>query len=292
MAIQMRRGLLADYDKNKMLGGEWGISIDETTENQKAYIAFAPGVDKEVLFVEDAEVQLEEAISKATKEAEAWAHGDSFTATDYADGDGTTTAFELEETPESIVSVIVDNVVLTSEYSVFDNVITFNEPPSAGTKNVIIQYTVDVSSDNSKYWANHAAEVGAYWINRENSIGASWVASENDTGENWIEQITDTGEYWSNETVALAKEQVEQAEAWAVGERNGVPVSATDSTYHNNSKYYRGLAKDAYVQCLAAAQDIRAYFALIRLLLSTVYLETEDSKYLITESGNRIVVDY
>ena len=28
------------------------------------------------------------------------------------------------------------------------------------------------------------------------------------------------------------------AEAWAVGERGGVPVSSTDQTYHNNSKYY------------------------------------------------------
>ena len=28
------------------------------------------------------------------------------------------------------------------------------------------------------------------------------------------------------------------AEAWAVGERGGVPVSETDQTYHNNAKYY------------------------------------------------------
>ena len=51
MAIQMRRGLLANYDKSKMLAGEWAIPIDEDTNNQKAFIAFAPGVDKEVMFV-------------------------------------------------------------------------------------------------------------------------------------------------------------------------------------------------------------------------------------------------
>lgn len=28
------------------------------------------------------------------------------------------------------------------------------------------------------------------------------------------------------------------AEAWAVGERNGVPVNESDQTYHNNAKYY------------------------------------------------------
>ena len=58
MAIQMRRGQLANYDKNKMLAGEWGIAIDSDTERQKAFIAFAPGIDKEVLFAEDAAEQI------------------------------------------------------------------------------------------------------------------------------------------------------------------------------------------------------------------------------------------
>lgn len=34
------------------------------------------------------------------------------------------------------------------------------------------------------------------------------------------------------------------AEAWATGTRNGVPVPATDPTYHNNSRYYAGLGSD------------------------------------------------
>lgn len=34
------------------------------------------------------------------------------------------------------------------------------------------------------------------------------------------------------------------AEAWATGTRNGVPVPATDPTYHNNSKYYAGLGSE------------------------------------------------
>lgn len=32
------------------------------------------------------------------------------------------------------------------------------------------------------------------------------------------------------------------AEAWAVGERNGTVVPSTDPTYENNSKYYAGLS--------------------------------------------------
>ena len=36
------------------------------------------------------------------------------------------------------------------------------------------------------------------------------------------------------------------SEAWAVGERGGVPVTVGDDTYQNNSKYYAGLAQDAW----------------------------------------------
>lgn len=45
--------------------------------------------------------------------------------------------------------------------------------------------------------------------------------------------------------IALAQEQVEEAaesaedaEAWAVGERGGVPVEPTDPTYENNAKWW------------------------------------------------------
>ena len=38
---------------------------------------------------------------------------------------------------------------------------------------------------------------------------------------------------------AVAKEEVlHEAEAWAVGKRDGVDVSSDDDTYHNNSKWY------------------------------------------------------
>ncbi len=35
-----------------------------------------------------------------------------------------------------------------------------------------------------------------------------------------------------------ARESAEDSEAWAVGERDGVPVPDTDAQYHNNAKYY------------------------------------------------------
>lgn len=62
MAIQMRRGLLADYDEDKMLAGEIAVTTDNDTENQQAFVAFAPGVSKRLL-TEDDTLDVDDALS-------------------------------------------------------------------------------------------------------------------------------------------------------------------------------------------------------------------------------------
>lgn len=42
----------------------------------------------------------------------------------------------------------------------------------------------------------------------------------------------------AQEVLDDAEGKKEDAEAWAVGERNGEPVDENDPTYHNNAKYY------------------------------------------------------
>lgn len=49
MAIQMRRGNLADYDPDKMLPGEFGVATDE----DELYISFGSGNSKKVLTESD-----------------------------------------------------------------------------------------------------------------------------------------------------------------------------------------------------------------------------------------------
>lgn len=53
MAIQMRRGLRKDFDPNKMLPGEWAVSIDSVTSNQIVWMCFAAGVCKRMGTYED-----------------------------------------------------------------------------------------------------------------------------------------------------------------------------------------------------------------------------------------------
>lgn len=50
--------------------------------------------------------------------------------------------------------------------------------------------------------------------------------------------INDTAQYASD-----AEDSAEDAEAWAVGERNGVPVTSGDETYQNNSKYWSDISQ-------------------------------------------------
>lgn len=42
---------------------------------------------------------------------------------------------------------------------------------------------------------------------------------------------------------AAAEDSAEDAEAWAVGQRNGTDVPSTDPAYHNNAKYYKDQAQ-------------------------------------------------
>ena len=58
MAIQMRRGLLADFDASKMLPGEFAVTIDEVAENQKVFICFSAGTFKTLATREDFEQDL------------------------------------------------------------------------------------------------------------------------------------------------------------------------------------------------------------------------------------------
>ena len=58
--------------------------------------------------------------------------------------------------------------------------------------------------------------------------------------ETWIEHLAEMGADILND----AKDEVKNAEAWAVGERGGEPVVDGDETYHNNAKYWSGVSSD------------------------------------------------
>lgn len=91
-------------------------------------------------------------------------------------------------------------------------------------------------------------------------------------------------------TAAAASAQ--DSEAWAVGQRGGVDVPASDETYENNSKYYAGVTEENKTAILAAYQEVIAFKNIIELLFETIYLTTEAGDHLITEDGDSLIVEY
>ena len=61
MAIQVRRGFRKDFDPQKMLPGEWAVSIDNQTQNQIVWMCFAAGVVKRMGTYEDFVQQVKDA---------------------------------------------------------------------------------------------------------------------------------------------------------------------------------------------------------------------------------------
>lgn len=84
---------------------------------------------------------------------------------------------------------------------------------------------------------NAAASEGAALISK-NAASASQLEAANSEANALISK---------NNAAVSANNSLNSSydsEAWATGTRNGVPVPATDPTYHNNSKYYAGLGSE------------------------------------------------
>lgn len=182
------------------------------------------------------------------------------------------------------------------------------------------------------------------FVNGSNNIGTLnflMMVEESPINEN-----TDISETVLPAIFQLATEQMENAEAWANGTKNGVAVGSSEPQYHNNAKYYSEQSANSATasansasasatsasasassatasansailseswavggtnirsgedtnnsaywcrQAQSATQDMAAYVAIMRLILGTVYLTTENGESLSTENGDKIIVDF
>lgn len=214
MAIQMRRGSASDWMPGKMVAGEWAVILDD----KKVFITFAPGDVKQLMTVEDAIVQLEQAIQTATAEAQGYATSASTSAS-----------------------------------------------------------ASETSAQNSEYYANAAAE----------SATNAYTSEEN-----------------AKFSEGNAKDYSNDAEAWAVGQRNGEDVSRDDVTFENNSKFYSDIAKNLNAdsqkvladskEILEAAQK-KMQGANFTVDLNTgilMYNDDSDYTFYIDESNGELIWDY
>jgi hypothetical protein len=219
MAIQMRRGNLADFDPTKQMPGEFAVTLDtDNNLNKRVYITFAAGTVKQLMTVEDAQAQMIEATDAATAEAEAWAHGNSFTATEMFTSAGSATV-TLAYSPSSINAVKINDVATTA-YTRNGKVITFNTAPAVGSTITVI-YSVSTSTDNAKYYKEQAAN---------SASTASTKATQASTSATNAANSAST----ASTKATQAGNSATLSESYAVGGTGTRPGEDTD-----NAKYYK-----------------------------------------------------
>lgn len=132
-----------------------------------------------------------------------------------------------------------------------------SEAFGAGTVNgVPVTSENPAYENNAKYYSDEAAasasSVGqlkedseAYAVGTRDGVP---VTSGDATYHNNAKYYANAASGSASTAVAsdiAAAQSKEDAEAWAVGERESTPVTSGDATYHNNSKYYAGEASNS-----------------------------------------------
>ena len=99
------------------------------------------------------------------------------------------------------------------------------------------------AAENAKDTAVSAADVA---VEAGNAAVTAKEAAENAQGAaESAEEGAGRSAAEAQESAQSAAQDAEDAEAWAIGKRNGVDVSSDDPAYHNNAKYYKDLVQSA-----------------------------------------------
>lgn len=181
MAIQMRRGNLADFDPTKQLSGEFGVSIDNSAGNQKVFMAFGNGNVKELMTVEDAEAQIGELVDDAVDaaigdivdtvtEAAETATTAAQTATTQA-GTATTKAGEAAS---SASSASADATSAAGSAASADDSAEDSEAWAVGQRDgQDVPTTDETYHNNAKYWAEQASQAAGGGVTSFNGRSGS-----------------------------------------------------------------------------------------------------------------------
>ena len=129
-----------------------------------------------------------------------------------------------------------------------NNIVTFDvtEQMTAVFGDVVIELVILDDDDNRIATGNFIMAV------EKAALSDTTIIS--DTELPLIEEAAELAQQISG-IVAEVEQCASDAEAWAVGERDGVPVTVGDDTYQNNSKYYAGQAATS----AASVGDAEAY---------------------------------
>ena len=157
-------------------------------------------------------------------------HGFAYTATI----SGSTVTADVTEQMTAVEGIVRTQIVVTDAQGVTGTfVFHMDVQRSALQDDTDISETelpaiIDLARKNAREAAESAA---AAKVSEDNAKDSEDAAAESEANA----ATSETNAAQSESNAATSEEN---AEAWAVGTRDGNPVSSTDETYHNNSKYY------------------------------------------------------
>lgn len=145
----------------------------------------------------------------------------------------------------------------------------------------------DVTYHNNSKWYSDQSKASA-------DDAHDYMTAAGTSASNAAISETNAGVSASNASTSesYAQNHALDAEAWAVGKRNGTDVTSGDVTYENNSKFYAQAAETTKSQIVAMYQDVLVYKNLLEFFLGTLNLVTEDANKIMTENGDYLAIDY
>ena len=171
-----------------------------------------------------------------------------------------------------------NDITSQSEYTALTNAKLDAEAWAKGTKNgVAVSAGADQYHKNSKYYSEQAASSASDANTRATAAGSSAATAEayakgtvsgeavssgatgyNDNAKYYAEQAAASAAAASGSSSGASGEAAE-AEAWAVGKKNGTDVGSNADQYQNNAKYYAeqaaSSASDANTRATAAGSS-------------------------------------
>ena len=240
--IQVRRGLMADFNPSKMTAGEWAVSIDTETDKQVVWMCFSPGIVKRMGTLEDFAEQIREVTDNVRAEYE-----NALNEIKQAAIEETTTIKDsaVKET-NSIKESAISETTKIKEDAVSE--LTQIKTDTLNQAEQIRQQAIkDLETLIQQFDTDMQALKQEVMIAKE-SVDAShaYISSfEKDLKETLIPKI----EGYLKRTEDNAK----LSERWAIG-REDVPESAID-----NSKYYSEQAKSEYEKARNEADRAAQY---------------------------------
>lgn len=175
-------------------------------------------------------------------------HGFAYTATI----SGSTVTADVTEQMTAVEGIVRTQIIVTDAQGVTGTfVFHMDVQRSALQDDTDISETelpaiIDLARKNAREAAESAA---AAKVSEDNAKDSEDAAAESEANA----ATSETNAAQSESNAATSEEN---AEAWAVGTRDGNPVSSTDETYHNNSKYYSDRALTSETN--AAASEANA----------------------------------